>query len=356
MKILIVGSFRFPMYAPAFYNAYKALGHDVIKIDYEDYLLTSKSYISSFVNRVQDRFHYGLGMYSYNKDIVKTVKDFLPDFVFFYRCYHVWPQTVKNIRKKTICISYNNDDPFSGIPSNFYYRHFKSLSILSHINYVYRRKNIKDYERIGAKNIKILLPYYITTSNYYIPCIKSIPLAFIGHYENDGRDKIILELKEAGLPIVVYGGEDWKSSQIYDKISDVIIGKKTGEEYNQTINQIKIALVFLSKINNDTYTRRCFEIPATKTLMLSEYTDDMNSLYPENICAYYFRTPKELIEKVNFLLANPEHIERIAENAYNRLIEIGGSELDRCQQIIADIIEFGQNNIQNRTFNKNTSQ
>jgi spore maturation protein CgeB len=110
-----------------------------------------------------------------------------------------------------------------------------------------------------------------------------------------------------------------------------------GDEYNYTINRFQIALVFLSKLNHDTYTRRCFEIPATKTLMLCEYSDDMNSLFPENECAVYFRSKEDLAEKIKYLLCNPGEIDRIAKNGFERLKVIGGSEVDRCSEIISDV-------------------
>ena len=92
--------------------------------------------------------------------------------------------------------------------------------------------------------------------------------------------------------------------------------------------------MFLSKLNSDTYTRRCFEIPATQTLMLSEYTDDLNEMFPSDKCAVYFTTPEELVVKCKYLLSHPNEIKQIAENGYKRLKELGGSEIDRCRQII----------------------
>lgn len=343
MKIILIGSYHYKMYANAFYNAWQSMGHEVTKIDYDDYLLSSTNLICKFHNRFQNRFHYGIGVRAYNKKIISEVKNVKPDFVFFYRCYHVWPETVKEISKHTICISYNNDDPFSAIPSSSYYRYFiKTLRYCS-INYVYRIKNIVDYEAIGVHNAKVLMPYYMRNDNFYISLQKDIPLAFIGHYEADGRDHLIYKLKKAGQPINVFGGSLWKHSPFYEEISDIIKPPKVGDEYNYTINRIQIALVFLSKINHDTYTRRCFEIPVTKTLMLCEYSDDMNSLFPENECAVYFRNSDDLINKTTFLLNNPDEVKRIAENAYNRIMELGASEYDRCQQIIHDVYELLSN-------------
>ena len=193
---------------------------------------------------------------------------------------------------------------------------------------------------MGVTNTKILLPYFRKASNYPIECKKDIPIAFLGHFENDGRDKYIFELKKAGIPVVVYGDNHWLNAPLYEEIKDVVFPAKRGKEYNETINRTRICLVFFSKLNHDTYTRRCFEIPAAKSVMLSEYTDDMNELFPENMCAVYFRNMEELISKASYLLENSSENERIAQNAYNRVLELGGSEFDRSQQIIEDYISI----------------
>ena len=336
MKIIIVGSFIYEMYAPAFYNAWKDMGHEVVKIDYNDFLLKGDNIASTFLNKFQTRYHWGLKMRAFNHAIIESVNNFKPDLIFLYRCYHIYGKTVEIISKKTVVFSYNNDDPFSNVPSKAYFRHYIADARFCHLNYVYRKKNITDFEHIRIRNCKVLLPYYRQEANYYIDCEKDIPIAFLGHFENDGRDKLILSLKSVGLPVVVFGDEQWKSAPLYKEIADVVKPAKRGTAYNETINRCQILLVFFSKLNHDTYTRRCFEIPASKGVMLCEYTDDMNDLYPEDKCALYFRNEEELISKAKFLLQNPEIRERLLENAYTRLKELGGSEYERCQEIIED--------------------
>ena len=336
MKILVVGSFRHEMYAPAFVDGFRSLGHEVMEVDYENYHLKGSNALSRFHNRFQDRYHYGVKMWKYNESIIDIVGKFKPDFVFLYRCYHVFPKTVKIISNLTKVFSYNNDDPFSGVPSKSYFRHFIGDASYCTINYVYRPRNIDDYAKIGICNTKVLLPYYLRRQNNHISCDKDIPFAFLGHFENDGRDEYILKLKEAGIPVVVYGDEKWKDAPLYNEIKDVVYPDKRGSEYNLTINRCQVCLVFFSKLNHDTYTRRCFEIPATKTVMLCEYTDDMNRMFPDGECAVYFRNAEELVVKAKELLSRPTEIARLATNAYSRLQEIGGSEVDRCRQIIED--------------------
>lgn len=336
MKILIVGSFRHEMYAPAFSDGFKQLGYDVVEVDYDLYCFTGKGFIPSLLNRVQNRYHYGFKMRQYNRNIISIVEKERPDLVFLYRCYHIYTSTMKAIRRKTVVMSYNNDDPFSGIPSKAYYRYHIENARYCNLNYVYRARNIKDYALIGVENTKVLLPYYLSGQNKPVECEKDIPIAFLGHFENDGRDKYILSLKEAGVPVVVYGDAKWKEAPLYEKIKEVVYPDKRGEEYNLTINRCLICLVFFSKLNHDTYTRRCFEIPAAKTVMLCEYTDDMNRLFPDGECAAYFRNLEELVEKAKGLLNNETYRNEIAHNAYARLQILGGSEIDRCKQIIED--------------------
>lgn len=336
MKIMIVGSFRHEMYAPAFSNGFRQLGHDVIDIDYDSYCFRGKEFIPSLLNRIQNRYHYGFKMWKYNRDIISLVEKERPDLVFLYRCYHIYTSTMKAIRRETVVMSYNNDDPFSGIPSKAYYRYHIENARYCNLNYVYRARNIQDYTLIGIENTKVLLPYYLSRQNKPVECKKDIPIAFLGHFENDGRDIFILSLKEAGVPVVVYGDAKWKEAPLYEAIKDVVFPDKRGQEYNLTINRCQVCLVFLSKLNHDTYTRRCFEIPAAKTVMLCEYTEDMDRLFPDGECAAYFRDKEELIEKAKKLLYDDKYTSNIAQNALARLQSLGGSEIDRCCQIIED--------------------
>ncbi len=331
------------MYAKAFANAWKQLGHEVNNINTDSYCFHKSNYIFNVLNKIQDRYHYGFFLHKLNRELIKSVDTFKPDFVFLYRCCNIYGKTVEIIAKKTKVFSYNNDDPFSGIPSNKYFRHYIKDAHFCHINYVYRKKNIFDFRKIGVLNTKVLLPYFQKSSNFPIDCEKTISIAFMGHFENDGRDEYILKLKEAGIPVVVYGDHRWLNAPNYEKIKDVVFPAKRGKEYNETINLCKVCLVFLSKLNHDTYTRRCFEIPASKGVMLCEYTEDMDKLFPEGHSALYFRSPKEMIEKAKFLINDEMERQRIASNSFSRVQELGGSEYDRCQQIIDDYISLCSN-------------
>lgn len=100
-----------------------------------------------------------------------------------------------------------------------------------------------------------------------------------------------------------------------------------GADYNKALCGTKIALCFFSKLNRDTYTRRCFEIPATRTLMLSEYSDDLASLYTEGVEADYFRDKQEMLEKIDYYIRHPEVAERVAHAGYEK-VRSAGHDID----------------------------
>jgi len=100
--------------------------------------------------------------------------------------------------------------------------------------------------------------------------------------------------------------------------------------------------VFLSRLNHDTYTRRCFEIPATGTLMLSEYTPDLATLFEEGVEAEFFRGPQELLDKVRFYMRHEEARRRIGQAGRARLLKDGHEALDRARQVLDAMREDGR--------------
>lgn len=342
MKILLVGSFQYNIYSPAFEKGFNALGCTVDYVDTNAYF--NKGLGSSFLNKVLAKYHIGLPLLKLNRDINIKVRSFDPDFVFFYNCMDVFTSTYKKIKAQGITFfTYTNDDPFSKILNKPWCQLFHRSLPLADWNFVYRKKNIEDYNGIGVHKVGLLLPYYIVINNYPMNLPRTIPMSFMGHWEDDGRDEYVKELIDAKLPFIIFGDDStWSRSSLYNRLKNdsILEPRKIGEEYNRTINRLQVAIIFLSKLNHDTYTRRCFEIPITKTCMLCEYTDDMNEMFPDNECAVYFRNPKEFREKAAWLLNNPEECKKIGENSFERLKVIGGSEIDRCEEIVSKYTEL----------------
>lgn len=338
LKILITGYGTNVFYEDALCNAFDKAGNNVQVFRWNSFF-TSNNPVIRLIKRIEDRFLFGPTILFLNISLLNYCKINKPDFVFVYRGTHILPICVKLLKKNgVIVMGYNNDNPFGNSLPPFMWRHFISSCKVYDILFIYRDINRDKYEQLGAKNITLLRPYFINDRNYSILNQKqnkyTSDVTFIGHYEDDGRDELLKSIFDKGVNLKVYGSF-WSKSKHYnyfkERLGDIPIVVK---DYNIVLNSTKIALSFLSKLNNDVYTRRCFEIPATKTFMLCEYTKEMNDLFKEGVDAEYFRSEEELLNKIKYYLNNPKRREEIANSGYERVIKDRHEVSDRANEII----------------------
>lgn len=82
--------------------------------------------------------------------------------------------------------------------------------------------------------------------------------------------------------------------------------------------------------------------------MLSQYTDDLASLFEPDKEAVYFKTPNELVDKTKYYLEHEEEREQIANAGYTRLIRDGHEVGDQVQQIVDKYYEVMEKNTEER--------
>lgn len=335
IKVLVVGDFFSPIHEEAICKAFENNGIEVKRFELNKYF-NFDSFLSSKYSNIQLKFTTGPSVYRANKDLLALVNSNSYNFIFFYRPRLFYQNTLIKISKKNIIYFYNNDDPFGRLYNNYFWKkYFTGLKYCNHIFY-YREKNKVDYNNIGFFNISLLRSYYIKYFNYPTNKIYSQDVVFIGHYENDGRDLYLKYLIDNGISVKIFGPE-WQRSSYFNYFNEKIghIKSLNIEEYNSVLNSSKIALVFLSKLNSDTYTRRCFEIPATKTFMLSQFSVDLSLLFNPQIDADYFNSKEELLNKIIFYLNNSMSREFIASNGYNKVISSKHEVSERVKLILA---------------------
>jgi spore maturation protein CgeB len=349
MKILIAADGQYAeTHGEAFQRAFRELGHSVEMFTWKEYFknypyashhTVEQNRLKSFYYRFQNRFTLGPAVCALNRDLVKKCRIFQPDLVLIYRGTHIFPRTLKRLKKMgSRVFGYNNDDPFSARYPWHFWRHFRrGIPHYDHI-FAYRWKNIEDYKALGYPKASLLRSYYLKDKNF--PAEKSPAYAcdvlFIGHFEDDGRDEKIKALIEAGVDVKLYGTE-WNRSRHFEFFRARFgeIKPLYGATYNQALSSAGMALVFLSKLNNDTYTRRCFEIPATGTAMLCEYTDDLaRNLFAPDKEAIYFRDQAELLAKVEFYLAHPKKLAALGQAGYRRVMKDGHEVVHRAQDVL----------------------
>lgn len=339
MKVLLVGSGDYRMYETAFLKAFHELGYSNTELFawnkyFSQYPLKLISELSA---KAQNKFHIGPRVWQYNFDLIKKCQEFKPDLVFIYTGIIVYPATIKKIKEKTnaIVISYNNDDPFATFYAKSHWKYYRDSIKYCDYNFVFRQKNVKDIYNKYQMQAEVLRAYYI--DEYHYPCTKeqilpNVPdVIFMGHYEADERCEYMQALIDEGINV----GVPQEHHYLFKvHVPNVIPLPKNRELYNQYLCSCKIPLIFLSKINNDTYTTRCFEIPAAGAFIFSPYNEDMASMFtPESEAVYYY-DKKDFVKKVKYYVDHAAEREAIAKAGRERLLKDGHETKDRVKRII----------------------
>jgi spore maturation protein CgeB len=334
IKVLVVGDFISLIHEEAICKAFEDNQLEVHKFKFSTYF-KSGFFLRIKFNNFQIKFTIGPIISKINNDLFKQLSNNDYDLVFFYRPRIIRTSLLKFISNRTIVYFYNNDDPFGkNYKSYFWNKFFRGLKYCHHIFY-YRNKNKLDYSSIGYDNISLLRSYYIKSINFPIDKKKEFDVVFVGHFEDDGRDIYLKYLIDSGINLKIFGPE-WHRCSNYDFFVKRIgkIQSLSLSDYNIVLNSSKIALVFLSTLNSDTYTRRCFEIPATNSFMLAQFSDDLAGLFKPGIEADYFYSKESLLSKINFYLQNDKVREMIANNGYKRVVLDLHEVTDRVKVIL----------------------
>jgi len=347
MRILVAGDWQWDVYEKSCSDALARLGHEVIPFRCSDFF-------RGRIGRLQCYIPFpGPALAKLNFELAKLANDTKPEVILVWRGIHVLPVTLRKIKQNTqaTIVTYNNDDPFGpaahdNVPWHHHFKWFWYIRTLKHsdLALVYRPVNVGEAKAAGAKRLAILKPYFIPELNRPVKLTEQdrirygCDVVFVGHYEPDGREEYLRQLVDAGLHVRLFGGGDWTRSVLGD-LTDYFgeVSPVFGDDYAKALCGAKMCLCFLSKLNRDTYTRRCFEIPACGRLLLSERTEDLQRLFKEDEEAVFFTSPEELTGKALLLRDHAQDIERIAEAGMRRVHADGHTVYARMKEFL-DIV------------------
>ena len=351
MKWLLAEDWSTPIYAEPFYNRLAQLGEEVYAFKESSYSQTpvSGSIWATCRKRwinAQFRLLLGPGVLRLNLALLRKVDELRPDVLFLFRGGLAWPSTLAAVKQRGVhLVGWHNDNPFSPAYPWYVWQNFRwSIPTYDRL-YAYRKSNVDDFARAGCKRAGQLRSFFVSELNFPVTTPQLTKyvsdVSFCGHWEPDGRDDYIAAILDVPDVNFRLWGPLWDRSphfpQIKKRFGQIeILGK---EDYNFAVNGTKIGLVFLSGLNRDTYTRRCFEIPATGTFMLAQYTPDLAEMFAEGIEAEYFRSPAELITKIRFYLRNESDRARVAAAGQARLQRDGHEAIDRARQVRDDVYQ-----------------
>lgn len=352
MRILVAGDWHSELHEEAVYQAFKKLGHDVHRFSWHEYFRPSVGGLRllaqarTIVLKFQNKYIVGPLISRINRDFVRSVDEYLPDLVFMYRGTHIARSTLLTVRGRhpsIVLVGYNNDDPFAPGHSCWLWRHFLESVCAYDLILAYRLRNIEEFKKAGARRVELLRSWYIPERNHPVSLspeeqkMYGGDVVFAGHYEQDGRLECLEEIVRNGFTLRLFGpGKYWdpviRKSPALRHLAPVQMA--WGADYNKALCGAKVALCFLSKLNRDTYTRRCFEIPATGTVLLSEYSDELSTLFRAGVEADFFTSKEELITKLRRYLENDALRQSVARAGHARVTTGGHDVVSRMKQVL----------------------
>jgi hypothetical protein len=342
MRILVVGDGRSEIHEIAVAEAFRKLGHQVATFYWHNYFKAPHIIMRQWL-RGQNKFICGPRIRKINRDLLAKAYHLKPDLIFIYRGTHIAAMTISEIKQnipKCRIFGYNNDNPFApGHPPWLWPKFMASLPLYD-LMFAYRKHNIEDFRGAGAQRVDLLMPWFIAEQNSPVSANSengddfSCDVVFIGHYENDHRLDYIKALSDNEVDFKLFG-PDWERAPKHHWLSKHSpIKPVRGNDYNRALCSARIALCFFSRLNRDTYTRRCFEIPAAGTFMLSEYSGDVANLFAEGVEAEFFKSPEEMIMKIHKYLDDDMLRRQIAEKGHRRVHRDGHDVVSRMRFVL----------------------
>lgn len=338
MRVLVVGDWHSDLHETEVCKSLRRLGHDALEFKWFQYFAFDADRPRSFgalLKRLQNKYVVGPLVAKINRDFLTQVRHQKPDLIFVYRGTHLMASTLQSIRNELPdckLVGYNNDDPFSPTQPWYLWRHFMASIPVYDLMLAYRHANLEDFKRAGARKVDLMRSWYVPDRSFPVQLSEDdrkqyeCDVVFIGHYEPDQRLEYLEAIVRKGYRLRLFGPTKyWQKPLEQSPVLSHLAPTRMvwGEDYNKALCGAKIALCFFSKLNRDTYTRRCFEIPATQTLMLSEYSEDLASLYARGHEADYFDSKEQMLDRIELYNSDLSLQKRVALNGYLKVISSG---------------------------------
>ncbi len=336
MKFIVWGEFLYFQYEHSVVNALRKNNIDVLIFNIREQALFE------IIFKIEYFFSFsGISSFILKRKLVKVVLKNKVNVILFWRPTILNPSDILYIKSKTNVktISYVNDNPFSPLYSKgsfvqqrLWVNFIKSIRCFD-INLVYRPQNISDYINKGSVETYLFPPAYVPDMRYeYAPSSFTYDVIFIG-YPDSHRIGHLNYLIENGVDLKVYGS-GWNPKDLHPNYKYGRIIPILDQEYFLELKKSKICLAFLSKLNQDVYTRRNFEITGIGSLMLSERTKELTDLFDEGTEAEYFSNKYELLNKIKILLNDENKQKNIRLHARLKVKKAGHTIEERVKKLI----------------------
>lgn len=340
MKMIYVGSMGVPDRDSGWISAFEKLGWKVIPFASEVEYWRGAG-LKRFVGKVCKRLNMGPRNSQMQKRLLDLAGKEAPDWVHFRLPVGFDKSTIVKLKNQgAVVTEYFNDDAFSQTQAKGLHWKFRHALPAYDGHFVWRSRDIAIYRAKGAAYVEHSPPYYDPKRVYLLGDLTTAPnfladAAFIGHWEGDWRVDCLDALSSNGFTIILKGGcGGWEPAISGRKIEYLApVLHADDDEYRHVYANVVAGVCFFSKLNNDQWTRRAFEIVALGGVLVCERTEEAQSYFKDREEAFFFSTIEELVSIVRQLKQSPEIRQRVRAAGYARLMSSEHTILNRATQV-----------------------
>jgi len=292
-----------------------------------------------------------------NKELINTIKKERPDLVFIIKGDHLFPETLKEIKKEISCpvIAYIWDDPFYSyagfVSDDFRKSNFEKGMHLYDFIFVYDTYYVEQIKKRGITNVEYL-PLAADPARYrkieiseedknkygYDICFVGVP------YPN--RIEVLENLKDYNLGVF---GDGWTKYFLNkgQRIPSYYRGKATGDKVLKIYLSSKIVLNIHDPEAREGLNTRTFDILACGASELVDYKKNLGMHFKIGEEIVTFQDRKELLKSVNYYFENNDFLKGISDKGRQRVLN-EHTWVHRVNRVINTMKEHG---IVNKNFN-----
>lgn len=263
------------------------------------------------------RFKYGPMISKINQFILDELNgDFDYDLVWIDKGVFILPEVVSKLKKfGNKLVHFTPDPAFTYHRSNLFYKCLPFFDICI----TTKSFEVSNYLSYGVETILTTQGFDPKLHRPQHDVQEKKGIVFIGHREKE-REELLAELVRNGLNVTLAGINWRKFARKFKNYSNLDYRGDGlyGEEYAMALSKAKFGLGLLSKWIPETHTTRTFEIPACKTLLVTEHNLELASMFEPNE-VLFFKDADDLIKKIRYIEANMDVYQLMIESAYKRI-------------------------------------
>jgi hypothetical protein len=236
-----------------------------------------------------------------------------PDIIFFIKSENINFRIIRYFKKnlKIDLLMFYPDSPFSFFNGNSNSNILMSLPFFNEF-WIWSKDLIPILIGAGAINVsyfpffsdhKIFDDYLKTASEL---SLKKYDACFVGAWDPKRESYLTAIVNDnQNIKLFIAGGQ-WQSN--LKQNSPLLKYLKEGElsffKMLEIFSSSHICINILKDQNAGSHNMRTFEVPASKSFLLAEYSREQNDFFKEYQLADYFRNKNELVRKIKLRLSN----------------------------------------------------